>query len=98
MSEYKLTTRLFSESCSIVNGIELDLFPWLRFLPNENFRKLTHARDLLDKWIDAEYRTAKVNQWPFRPKNSACGLVCNFFLLLDLDWGGDIIAFGLDIR
>ena len=62
MAEYKLTTRLFSESCSIVNGMELDLFPWLRFLPNQNFKKLTHARDLLDRWIDRELENAKVGK------------------------------------
>ena len=62
MAEYKLTTRLFSESCSIVNGMELDLFPWLRFLPNQNFKKLTHARDLLDRWIDRELENTKVGK------------------------------------
>ena len=54
MKAYQRATRLFSEACSPVVGIELDLFPWLRHLPNESFRKLTIARGLLDEWVDME--------------------------------------------
>ena len=43
--------------------MELDLLPWLRFLPNENFKKLRHARDLLDNWIDRELQEAKVRTY-----------------------------------
>ncbi|ELU10041.1 hypothetical protein CAPTEDRAFT_152410 [Capitella teleta] len=54
MVEYKSTTRLFSESCSSVQGMELDLFPWLRFLPNTTFVKLNQARDQIDHFVDTE--------------------------------------------
>ena len=59
MKEYKLITRLFSESCSTVQGLELDLFPMLRFLPNETFKKLNQARDMLDKYVDKELAEVK---------------------------------------
>ena len=64
MAQYKLTTRLFSESCSPTRGMELDMFPWLRFFPNSNFRKLTHARAMLDKLIDEELKAARVSTLP----------------------------------
>ena len=52
--------QLFSESCSLVSGVELDVMPWLRFLPNNNFRKLRLARHKLDVWIDIELARVKV--------------------------------------
>ena len=60
MLQYKMTTRLFSETCSPTRGMELDLFPWLRFFNNGNFHKLTHARSMLDKLINEELKDAKV--------------------------------------
>lgn len=60
MVEYKSTTRLFSEACSSVSGMELDLFPWLRFLPNETFRKLNLARDQIDHFVDTELEYIQV--------------------------------------
>lgn len=62
MLQYQQTTRLFSESCSCVEGMELDLFPWLRHLPvvNNSFKKLTIARDMLDELVDAELEEARV--------------------------------------
>ena len=61
MRSYQHTTRLFSEACSPVNGRELDLFPWLRWLPNENFRKLKESRAMLDAWVDQELQRVEVS-------------------------------------
>ena len=60
LQAYKHITRLFSEACSPIDGLELDLFPWLRFLGNKNFQKLKAARDALDTWVDAEMKEAMV--------------------------------------
>jgi hypothetical protein len=64
MYEYKRATRLFSEACSPVNGVEVDLFPWLRFLPHKPLRKLTEARALLDHIVNGELARVKV-VYPF---------------------------------
>ena len=61
ITSYQRATRLFSEACSPVVGMELDLFPWLRHLPNESFRKLTVARGLLDEWVDVELSKVKAS-------------------------------------
>ena len=61
MEQYKTTTRLFSESCSVVEGMELDILPILRFLPNRSFSKLKRARAMLDALVDVELKEAKVN-------------------------------------
>jgi len=64
MEQYKLTTRLFSESCGVAQGLELDVCPWLRFFPNEAFRKLTESRDMLDKLVDQEIANHKERYIP----------------------------------
>ena len=61
MQRYKLTTRLFSEACSALEGVELDLFPWLRFFPNKTFKKLTKAQEMLDQLIDQEMEICLVS-------------------------------------
>ncbi len=60
MIHFKKTTRLFSRACSVVEGTELDLFPWLRFFPSQPFRLLREARDMLDTFVDNELERVKV--------------------------------------
>ena len=72
MRSYRHTTRLFSEACSPVSGMELDLFPWLRFAPNESFRKLKEARMLLDAWMDKELQQVEAGGFHTFAKLRTC--------------------------
>ena len=42
------------------NGAELDMFPWLRHLPNKNFKKLTNITHCVTTLLEKEISRNKV--------------------------------------
>ena len=42
------------------NGAELDVFPWLRFLPSKNFALLKAGKRIRDKWFRGRVKKLRV--------------------------------------